>query len=244
MIGSDLSISSAPNDIWCTDYKGEFKILIKFCYPINLTDHFSRYILGCDALEDTKKPGAFDFFDRKFEEFGLPKIIKSDNGDPLGTNSLFGLSELCVWWLRLGIKLEKVVHGHPEQNGRHERMHKKIKQDILQNPAKSFLNQQENFNSFVDIFYQERPHQAIKMKPPGDLYKSSKIKYKRELPELVYDTDKVFFVRDNGCMYVGNKKTLFIGCAFRDQMLGVKEIEDGLFNVQFMDKVIGVFDDE
>jgi transposase InsO family protein len=244
MVGSDLSASSAPNDIWCTDYKGEFKIYKNYCYPITLTDHFSRYILGCDALENTKTPGAFDFFDRKFEEFGLPKVIKSDNGNPFGTNSIFGLSELCIWWLRLGIKLERIIPGHPEQNGRHERMHKTLKQEIILNPAKSFLNQQEIFDSFVDVFNQERPHQAIEMKTPGDLYIKSDNKYKRELAEILYDADRVSTVRNNGCIYVGKKRTVFVGCAFRGQPLGVKEIEDGLFNVLFMDKVIGIFDDE
>ena len=123
-------------------------------------------------------------------------------------------------------------------------MHKTLKQEIILNPAKSFLNQQEIFDSFVNIFNQERPHQAIKMKTPCDLYKKSEVKYQRELPDLTYDADKVCFVRDNGSMYVGKKKALFIGCAFRGQSLGVKEIEEGLFSVQFMDKVIGVFDDE
>jgi transposase InsO family protein len=127
--GTPLSLGQKPNELWCTDYKGEFLLgNKKYCYPLTVTDHASRYLLLCEALESTCEALAFTAFERLFKERGLPASIRSDNGVPFASpNSLFNLSKLSVWWLRLGITIERIQPGHPQQNGRHERMHLTLK---------------------------------------------------------------------------------------------------------------------
>ncbi len=130
--GTPLSIGSKPNDLWCTDYKGEFQLGNKqYCYPLTVTDHASRYLFLCEAMESNKEQPAFTAFERLFQERGLPLAIRSDNGVPFASpNALFNLSKLSVWWLRLGISIERIKPGHPEQNGRHERMHLTLKKKL------------------------------------------------------------------------------------------------------------------
>jgi transposase InsO family protein len=125
--GTALSQGSNPNDLWCVDFKGEFKLGSgRYCYPLTVTDHASRFLLLCEALESTREEPAITAFDRLFRERGLPGAIRSDNGVPFASpNGLFGLSKLSVWWLRLGVEIERIKPGHPQQNGRHERMHRK-----------------------------------------------------------------------------------------------------------------------
>jgi len=124
--GTGFSTIQDPNDLWCADFKGEFQLGSReYCYPLTITDQVSRFILSVEALESVAERGAFPVFERVFEEFGLPKAIRTDNGVPFASpNSLFGLSKLSVWWLRLGINLERIEPGEPQQNGRHERMHR------------------------------------------------------------------------------------------------------------------------
>ena len=130
-MGTPLSLSKQPNDLWCADYKGEFMLMDKrYCYPLTITDQVSRFILACESLETTKEQFAFTVFERVFKEYGLPKAIRTDNGVPFASpNALFNLSKLSVWWLRLGIGIERIKPGHPQQNGRHERMHLTLKKE-------------------------------------------------------------------------------------------------------------------
>ena len=127
--GTPLSTARQPNALWCADYKGEFMLANRrYCYPLTITDFASRYLLACEALPTTKEPYAFTVFERTFKEFGLPTAIRTDNGVPFASpNALYGLSKLAVWWLRLGIEIERIKPGHPQQNGRHERMHLTLK---------------------------------------------------------------------------------------------------------------------
>jgi len=127
--GTVLTESRAANDLWCADYKGEFMLADRrYCYPLTITDHASRYLFAVEALESTKEINAFTVFERVFRENGLPKAIRTDNGVPFASpNALFNLSKLSVWWLRLGIGIERIKPGNPQQNGRHERMHLTLK---------------------------------------------------------------------------------------------------------------------
>jgi transposase InsO family protein len=170
--GTPLSIGGKPNDLWCTDYKGEFLLGNKnYCYPLTVTDHASRFVLLCEAMESTKEATAFAAFERLFKERGLPRAIRSDNGVPFASaNSLFNLSKLSVWWLRLGISIERIAPGQPQQNGRHERMHLTLKQETTRPPGMNILQQQATFDRFVQEFNHERPHEALDMKCPADLY--------------------------------------------------------------------------
>lgn len=185
--GTRLSDVKNPNELWCADYKGEFQLgNRRYCYPVTITDFSSRYLLACDALETTKEEYAFTVFKRVFEEFGLPAAIRMDNGVPFSSpQALFGLSKLSVWWLRLGIAIEKIKPGNPQQNGRHERMHLTLKKETTKPAKENFLQQQERFDSFIAEYNTERPHQGLDMKCPAEIYAPSLKKY-RGLPEVSY----------------------------------------------------------
>ena len=168
--GTALSHPGQPNDLWCADYTGEFMLADRrYCYPLTITDFASRYLMTCAALSTTKEMYAFTVFERTFQEFGLPRAIRTDNGVPFASaHALYGLSKLSVWWLRLGIQIERIRPGHPEQNGRHERMHLTLKQEATKPAAANALQQQARFDTFIAQFNHERPHQALGMKVPGE----------------------------------------------------------------------------
>jgi putative transposase len=139
--------------------------------PLTITDFASRYLVACEALSTTQERYAFGVFERAFREFGLPQAIRTDNGVPFASaHALYGLSKLSVWWLRLGIQLERIMPGHPEQNGRHERMHLTLKSEATRPAAANVLQQQGRFDAFVHRYNHERPHQALNMKTPASLY--------------------------------------------------------------------------
>ena len=146
----------------------------RYCYPLTITDFASRYLITCDALSTTQEVYAFTVFERAFKDFGLPAAIRTDNGVPFASaHALYGLSKLAVWWLRLGIAIERIQPGHPEQNGRHERMHLTLKREATKPAAANVLQQQARFDAFVERFNRERPHQALAMKVPADVYTPS-----------------------------------------------------------------------
>jgi len=184
---TDLSRPTAPNALWCADYKGEFMLgNRRYCYPLTISDFASRYLLTCEALGTTQKKFAFTAFERTFKEFGLPDAIRTDNGLPFASgHALYRLSKLSVWWLRLGIQIERIAPGEPQQNGRHERMHLTLKLEATKPAAANVLQQQARFDAFVERFNHDRPHQALDMKVPADVYVRSSRVY-RGLEELTY----------------------------------------------------------
>jgi len=241
--GTPLSAGQAPNDLWCADYKGEFKLGNKtYCYPLTVTDHASRYLLLCEALQSTREDLAFTAFERLFQDRGLPAGIRSDNGVPFASaNSLFNLSRLSVWWLRLGIQIERIRPGHPQQNGRHERMHLTLKREATRPPGMNSLQQQAKFDAFQTEFNTERPHEAIDMKCPAELYIHSPRLY-RGLPELSYPFhDREILVTACGRICIHRKK-INLSTVFAGQTLGIKEVEDGVWLVSFMHYDLGYFD--
>ena len=173
--GPPLSLGQQPNELWCTDYKGAFLLGNQhYCYPLTVTDHASRFLLTCEALSSTREDYAFTVFERLFKERGLPANIRSDNGVPFASaHALFNLSKLAVWWLRLGIGIARIQPGHPQQNRRHERMHLTLKKEATKPAAANFLQQQARFDKFIEIFNNERPHEALDMKCPTEIYQSS-----------------------------------------------------------------------
>jgi len=185
--GTPLSTSDQPNDLWCADYKGEFMLADRrYCYPLTITDFASRYLIACEALQSTKEAYAFTVFENVFREFGLPNAIRTDNGVPFASpNALFNLSKLSVWWLRLGIAIERIKPGNPQQNGRHERMHLTLKLETTKPAACNFLQQQAKFDDFIDCYNNERPHQALDMQCPAQRYRPSPRPY-RGLPDIEY----------------------------------------------------------
>ena len=243
--GTALSSSSNPNDLWCADYKGEFMLQDKrYCYPLTITDYSSRYLLACEALESNKESYAFNVFERVFKEYGLPRAIRTDNGVPFASpHALFGLSRLSVWWLRLGIQIERIKPGCPQENGRHERMHLTLKKEATHPARENFLQQQERFDSFTNEFNNERPHEALEMKYPSEVYQMSNRAY-RGLLELSYPFhDKTITVSYCGRICMGRKK-VNLSRAFAGQNIGVKEVEEGIWLVSFMEYDLGYFDEE
>ena len=243
--GTALSRPTAPNALWCADYKGEFMLgNRRYCYPLTITDFASRYLLTCEALTTTQERFAFTAFERTFKEFGLPAAIRTDNGVPFASgHALYGLSRLSVWWLRLGIQIERIQPGHPQQNGRHERMHLTLKREATKPAAANVLQQQARFDAFVQQFNHDRPHQALAMKVPADLYMRSPRVY-RGLEELSYPFhDGTFTVTTCGRIcFKGQKVNL--SQVFAGQNVGVTQVGERIWLVTFMQYDLGYFDDE
>ena len=183
-------------------------------------------------------------FERAFKDFGLPTAIRTDNGIPFACpNSLFGLSKLSVWWLRLGINIERIKPGHPEQNGRHERMHLILKTEATRPASENFLQQQVRFDEFIERYNQERPHQALDMKVPADLYTSSPRPYKG-LGDLDYPFhDWTATVTTCGRICYKRRK-INLSTVFAGQKVGVKQVSDRIWLVSFMQYDLGYFDHE
>ena len=241
--GTILSAGANPNDLWCADFKGEFTLGNKrYCYPLTVTDHASRYLLMCEALDSVREDTAFEAFEQLFRERGLPSAIRSDNGVPFASpNALFNLSKLAVWWLRLGISIERIKPGNPQQNGRHERMHRTLKQETTRPPGMNSLQQQARFDDFIHEFNEERPHEAIAMKYPAELYQPSPRAY-TGLGELEYPFhDRTITVTSCGriCML---RKKINLSTVLAGQTLGIKEVDEGIWLVSFMRYDLGYID--
>jgi len=233
----------APNELWCADYKGEFKLGNgQYCYPLTVTDQVSRRVLMVEAHESTKEINALDAFHRLFQERGLPDAIRSDNGLPFASpNGLYNLSKLSVFWLRLGISIERIKPGCPQQNGRHERMHLTLKKETTRPPGMNTLQQQARFDEFIHEFNTERPHEALEMKLPNEVYSSSQRPYKG-LPELAYpfhDRDILVTACGRICMH---RKKINISTVLAGQRLGIKEVDDGIWLISFMQHDLGYID--
>lgn len=243
--GTDLSHPTRSNALWCADYKGEFMLGDRrYCYPLTITDFASRYLLTCEALTTTQEKFAFTAFERTFKEFGLPQAIRTDNGVPFASSqALYGLSKLAVWWLRLGIEIERIQPGHPQQNGRHERMHLTLKREATKPAAANVLQQQARFDTFVRQYNRERPHQALQMKVPADVYERSTRVY-QGLEELTYPFhDGTFTVTQCGRICFKARK-VNLSHVFAGQNVGVTQVGDRIWLVTFMRYDLGYFDDE
>ena len=241
--GTPLSAGLAPNELWCTDFKGEFRMgNRRYCYPLTVTDHASRHLMLCEALESTREAPVISAFEHLFRDRGLPNAIRSDNGTPFASpNGLYNLSKLSVWWLRLGIAIERIKPGHPQQNGRHERMHLTLKQECARPAAANILAQQARFDGFVTEFNTERPHQALAMKTPAALYTPSARPY-TGLPELDYpfhDREALVTACGRICMH---RKKINISTVLAGQKLGIKEVDNGIWLVSFITYDLGYID--
>jgi putative transposase len=243
--GTALSRPLQPNALWCADYKGEFMLADRrYCYPLTVTDFATRYLISCDALSTTRETFAFAVFERAFRDFGLPQAIRTDNGVPFASaQALYGLSKLAVWWLRLGIQIERIRPGHPEQNGRHERMHLTLKTEATRPAAANVLQQQARFDAFLARYNHERPHQALGMKVPGELYTRSARPF-QSLGPLEYPLhDWTATVTRCGRICYKRRK-INLSQVFAGQKVGVRQVSDQLWLVSFMHYDLGYFDDE
>jgi transposase InsO family protein len=232
--GKPTSTILAPNDVWSADFKGQFKTGDGvYCYPLTVTDGFSRYLLGCQALYTTAVADAKPVFTRLFREYGLPKRIRTDNGVPFATHTLARLSSLSAWWIKLGILPELIEPGKPQQNGRHERMHKTLKAEATKPPAGSLPAQQRKFNRFREEFNTERPHEALDQETPDSVYTASTRTMPEKLKPLEYpDRFEVRYVSTNGGIR-WNSSWVNVSIVCAREYVGLEEIDDGIWNVYF-----------
>ena len=242
--GTPLSSTSSPNGLWCADFKGEFMLGNRqYCYPLTVTDYSSRFLLACEGLESTQSTFAFTVFERVFKEHGLPVAIRTDNGGPFASsNAMFGLSRLSVWWLRLGMNLERIKPGNPQQNGRHERMHLTLKKEATKPASYNFLQQQDRFDRFIGVYNHERPHQTLEGRYPAELYTPSPRVYRAPDPPEYPFHDRSVLVTQCGRLCIGNRK-INLSTVFAGQFVGIREVADKIWLVSFLDFDLGFFDE-
>lgn len=238
--------ATGPNVVWSSDFKGEFRLgNSRLCYPLTVTDGFSRYLLGCQSLESTSLEGSKQVFESLFREYGLPGAILTDNGSPFASSNALGrLSRLSVWWLRLGIRPVLIQPGHPEQNGRHERMHRTLKAETTRPPAEDAAGQQERFEAFRRMYNEQRPHEALDQRAPAQVYEPSSRRYPPCLPASEYPGH--FEVRS-----VGQKgeiwwrgEALFVSHSLQGERIGLEEVEEGQWSVYLGSVLIARFDEK
>ena len=238
------AVPLAPNDLMTVDYKGQFLLGNRqYCYPLTIVDHVSRYLLACDGFLSTEQAHTRRVFERVFREHGLPRAILSDNGSPFGSPGLARLSRLSLWWIRLGINVERIVPGHPEQNGAHERMHRTLKAQTTRPPEATLKRQQVRFDRFVDEYNNERPHEALGQKRPATMYTASPRPYPQSLPPIDYPGHlEIRKVDDRGAIRWKNEK-LFLSHTLLGEMVGLEEVDDGVWSLYYSSVLLARFDE-
>lgn len=238
-----FATSARPNAIWCIDFKGQFRMSNgNYCYPLTISDHYSRFLIGCEALPNTKFEESQLVLERAFKRFGLPEKIISDNGSPFASNGLYRLSKLSAWFIQLGVRPEYIQPGHPEQNGRHERMHLTLKKETTRPAGKNLLHQQEKFDRFQKEYNEERPHEALEMKTPASFYSDSCRKYPEELPSADYSTcDSIRRIVSSGSLILPTKKAdrVYFTRALAGHQIGLREIEQNKWKAYFFEMDLG-----
>ena len=221
-----LAHAEAPNQVWCADFKGWFLCGDgERCDPLTISDAFSRYLLRCRAVEKTDGSNVRGVFEALFRECGLPEAIRTDNGSPFASPAPAGLSRLAMWWVRLGIRHERIEPGRPDQNGRHERMHQTLKQETANPPAANLRQQQQAFDRFQREYNLERPHEALGYQTPSSLYVASARGYPARLPEPEYpEGAKLRQVAENGLLRWKNRRA-FVSKVLGGEYVGLLPVE-------------------
>lgn len=235
---------AAPNDVWCVDLKGWFRTGDgSRCDPLTVSDACSRYLLACQGLTHPRHADVQRELERVFRRYGLPRAIRTDNGPPFASVGLGALTELAVWWVKLGIVPERIAPAHPEQNSRHERMHRTLKDQTATPPALTLRSQQRAFNRFVQEYNHERPHEALGQRTPASFYQPSPRDYPARIEEPGYPARfKVRRVRSNGEIKWQGRK-VFVSEALRGEPVGLEQIGEGLWAIQFGPLRIGMLDE-
>ncbi len=233
-----------PNAVWSADFKGQFRTRDgRFCYPLTIYDNYSRYILAVRGLRHPTLEGVKPWFERAFKEYGLPEAIRTDNGAPFASVGLGGLSRLAVWFIKLGIQPERIEPGHPEQNGRHERMHRTLKEATASPPRGTISEQQEVFDQFVEEHNCERPHEALGQKTPVSSYRPSLKVYPTVTPEVDYRGEAVVRrVRHNG-QIKWRGQLIYVSEALAGEPVALKHTERRLWTISFRSYLLGVLNE-
>lgn len=237
-----LAAAIQPNAVWTADFKGWFRTADHTrCDPLTITDAYSRYALCCQIVPPTGA-GVRPWFERTFREYGLPRVLRTDNGSPFATTGAGRLSRLAVWWLKLGLVVERIDPGAPQQNGRHERFHLTLQQEAADPPAATPALQQARFDAVRTEYNEVRPHEALGQEPPARHYSASPRPYPTRVDDPWYDpTHQVRRVKSNGQIrWRGDH--IFISEAVRSEVVGLAETERGDWVVRFMDLELGRID--
>ena len=235
---------AAPNEVWTADFKGQFKTGDgAYCYPLTVCDAHSRFVLACDGLPSVEQYGTHRQFERLFHTYGLPEAIRTDNGVPFATQAICGLSRLSVWWLKLGISHDRIAPGQPQQNGRHERMHKTLKAETARPPERDMVRQQARFDEWRAEFNGERPHEALDYATPASISTPSRREMPTTLPEPEYPGHfETRWVSRCGT-YKWRGRQLFVSQALGHEWIGFEEVADGVWSVWFYDRVLARLDE-
>ena len=237
-------VTQAPNDLWTADFKGHFRTGDgRYCYPLTILDLHSRYLLTCHGLRSTEGRPARSIFERAFHEYGVPAAIRTDNGVPFATTGLHGLSLLSVWWIRLGIRPQRILPAHPEQNGAHERMHKTLKRGAIRPPRATLAAQQRAFTSYRRLYNEERPHDALNGTPPAAHYRRSARAYPSQLPPVEYPGHFVVKRITSAGTFRFQDRLHFLSNALDEQPIGLEEVEDGLWSIYFCQVLLARLDE-
>jgi putative transposase len=235
---------SKPNDVWSMDYKGKFRMLdTNYCYPFTLTDNYSRYLLACQGLLHPDYENTRPCLELAFREYGLPLAIRSDNGTPFATVGLGGISRLSAWLIKLWIRPERIEPGHPEQNPRHERMHRCLKEETTKPPKANLKQQQKAFDRFRSERNNERPHEALGLTEPASHYVASRRVFPDRIPEIEYASCyTVRLVRSNGSIKWGGEQ-IYVSRALEGEPIGLKQISEREWLVMFSFFPLGIFNE-
>lgn len=234
-----------PNEVWCADFKGQFRLGEgTLCYPLTLSDSYSRYLLGCWGLAHPNYIQTRSNLEAAFREYGLPSAIRTDNGVPFASVALGGLSSLAIWLIKLGIRPERIEKSHPEQNGRHERMHRTLKAEAISPPRKTFSEQQRAFDRFRHEYNYDRPHEALGQKTPGSIYLKSSVSYPVKLSEVNYEGNvTVRRVKANGAIKWKNSE-LYLSGTLAGEPVGLKQIDNQAWQIYFSFYPLGILDEK
>ena len=241
--GCPKSGATAPNDIWAADYKGQFRLRNgQYCFPLTVSDLYSRYLLGCEAHPEVSLQRTMQYFALLFRTYGLPNRIRTDNGVPFASSALARLSHLSAWWIKLGIYPELIEPGKPQQNGIHERMHRTLKQEATIPPGSCLRTQQGKFDTFRQEYNTDRPHEALQMACPAEVYHRSA----KDLPSRVatYDYPGHFLVRRVsrcGTIRVLHNQ-IFVSQVLNEDYVGLEEVDDGLYDLYFCFYLLGRYE--
>ncbi len=231
------------NEVWCADFKGHFRTGDGTrCNPLTISDHSSRYLLCCRHLDRMSYDLVRLRFEHVFRAYGLPAVIRTDNGTPFASRGLGGLSQLSYWWIRLGIHPERIEPGHPEQNGRHERLHKTLKAHTASRPSATISQQQRRFNAFCAEYNDHRPHEALAMRTPSECYSRSPREIPSRLPQVIYadhmQRRRVYQHGDIMCF----GQQLFVTESLRGEYVGVEQISEDMSRLWYCDYLLGQID--
>jgi len=240
-----LAHADEANRVWCADFKGWFRTADgQRIDPLTISDAHSRYLLRCQAVEKTDTARVQAIFEAAFREYGLPQAIRTDNGAPFASRALAGLSRLAVWWIKLGITPERIAAGHPEQNGRHERMHRTLKQEAAQPPAGNRREQQRTLDQFRQEYNDVRPHEALEMQTPAAVYQPSARSFPARVPEPDYpQTMLVRSVRPHG-HFRWNQHDVFLSEVLWGERVGLLPEDDRWFTIYFAQLPVARFDSQ